>query len=156
MITTVFFAIITFLLYVLLPVLDLRVLRKALGIALFLDAFYLTGYYMAAWPFPTPMVLVQILIVVALGVALGVVFSRIWPLPPHAGFERIVRTFLIVIPALGLGVGLQVLIQGNQATQAIYLIFAIAAWLGSGHFIRRENSEEKKSKFSFSSLIERK
>lgn len=135
---TVLFAILTALLYLFLPMIDLKVVRKALGISLFLDLFYLIGYYFADWPFPSPVVIFQILIVVGLGVALGVVFSKIWPLPARAGLERVIRTFLIVTPALGLGVGLQILIQGNQATQAIYLIFAIAAWLGSGHFIRGE------------------
>ncbi|KKM10990.1 hypothetical protein SY88_10800 [Clostridiales bacterium PH28_bin88] len=115
---------------------DARVLRKALGIALFLELFYLVGHYMAGWPFPTPLVVVQIFTVVGLGVALGVVFSRVWPLSPRPGFERVIRTLLLIIPALGLGMGLQVLLQGRQAYQAIYLIFALSTWLGSGHFVR--------------------
>jgi len=48
----------------------------------------------------------------------------------------VLRTALLVIPALGLGIGIQVLLQGPQATQAIYLIFAFAAWFGSGHIMR--------------------
>jgi hypothetical protein len=124
-------------LYLLQPYLDLRVLRKALGLTFFLELFYLVGYYSAQWPFPTPIVMIQIAIVVGLGMALGVIFARIWPLAPQQGFERVIRTLLLVIPSLGLGMGLQVLMQGNQATQAIYLIFALSSWLGSGHFTRR-------------------
>lgn len=129
--------VLTVILYLLHPYLDLLVIRKVLGIALFLQLFYLIGHYLTGWPFPTPMVVLQIFLVVALGVALGVIFARIWPLAPNPGLERIIRTFLIVTPALGLGIGLQILLQGRQATQAIYLVFALSAWLGSGHFMRR-------------------
>ncbi|MGM7701540.1 hypothetical protein ACSVDE_07405 [Pseudalkalibacillus sp. Hm43] len=138
---TVFFGLLTLALYMFQPYLDLKVIKKALGIALFLEIFYLLGHYIADWPFPTPTVIFQIIIVSALGVALGVIFSRIWPLPRNKGFERIMRTLLIVIPSLGIGVGLQLVLQGNFATQAIYLIFALSAWLGSGHFIK-ENPKE--------------
>lgn len=133
---TYFFGIVTVVLYMFQPYLDLRVIQKALGIALFLELFYVFGSFIAGWPFPNPEVIYQIIVVSGLGVALGVIFSRIWPLPPHKGMERIMRTLLIVIPALGLGVGLQLLLQGNSATQAIYLMFALSAWLGSGHFIK--------------------
>jgi hypothetical protein len=114
---------------------NVLVYKKILGITLFIEFFYLIGHYMSEWPFPTPLVIVQIAAVVASGVALGVIFSRLWPLPSNKGFERIFRTFLIVVPALGLGIGLQILLQGQQATQALYLIFALSAWIGSGHFI---------------------
>lgn len=133
---TLLLAVLTIALFLFQPYLDARVLRKALGIALFLELFYLVGHYMAGWPFPTPLVVVQIFTVVGLGVALGVVFSRVWPLSPRPGFERVIRTLLLIIPALGLGMGLQVLLQGRQAYQAIYLIFALSTWLGSGHFVR--------------------
>jgi len=134
---TVFLGVAVAALYVFQPYLGARVLKNALGMALFLELFYLIGHYLAGWPFPNPLVIIQLLIVVALGMALGAVFSRIWPLPSAPGFERVIRTLLLVIPALGLGVGLQLLLQGSQATQAIYLIFALAAWLGSGRFIRQ-------------------
>lgn len=134
----------TIILYLSLSYLDVRVLRKTLGIAFFLEIFYMVGHYLAHWPFPTPLVIIQIAITVGLGVALGVIYSRIWPLTSKVGFERIIRTFLIVIPALGLGIGLQVLMQGKQASFAIYLIFALSAWLGSGHFIRAQNTTEQK------------
>ncbi|MFD2044706.1 hypothetical protein ACFSTA_07880 [Ornithinibacillus salinisoli] len=124
--------------YFLHPWMNLKTFQKVIGITLFLEVFYLVGHYVMSWPFPTPIVLAQLFVVSGMGVALGVFFSRLWPLPPHKGFERIFRTFLLVIPALGFGMGLQVLLQGAQATQAIYLIFACAAWLGSGHFVRRE------------------
>ncbi|WP_245830992.1 hypothetical protein [Sediminibacillus massiliensis] len=118
------------------PMMGLLTFRKVIGITLFLELFYLIGSYLLDWPFPTPYVLIQLFVVTVWGVVLGIVFSRIWPLPSHKGLERIFRTFLVVIPALGLGMGLQVLLQGAQATQAIYLIFALSAWLGSGHFVR--------------------
>lgn len=108
---TLILASITVILYFSLPYLDGRVLRKALGIAFFLELFYLVGHYLASWPFPTPLVIFQIAITVGLGVALGVVYSKIWPLTSKVGFERIIRTLLIVIPSLGLGIGLQVLLQ---------------------------------------------
>lgn len=132
------FSVLTLILYILQPYLDLRAVRKVLGITLILQIFYLTGHYLAGWPVPTPLIILQICTSVGMGIALGVVFSRVWPISPQPGIERIVRTVLIVIPSLGLGVGLQILLQGNQATQAIYLIFAFSAWLGSGHFIRQE------------------
>lgn len=139
---TLILASLTLAIYIFTPMLDLRVMRKALGIILFLQLFYLVGHYIGDWPFPTPQVIFQIFIAVGLAVGLGVVFSKVWPLPPRPGFERVLRTFLLVIPALGLGIGLQLLLQGNQATHAIYLIFALSAWLGSGHFVRKEKSEE--------------
>lgn len=138
MFATIFFAVITLALFLLHPYLNLIVLKKVLGIAVFLELFYLIGSYLSGWPFPTPAVIIQLMIVVALGVALGVIFSKVWPLPERIGFERIARTALIVIPALGLGVGLQLILQGQSATQAIYLIFALSTWLGSGHFVRRK------------------
>ncbi|WP_156291675.1 hypothetical protein [Oceanobacillus salinisoli] len=125
-------------LYLVHPWMNIHAFRKVIGITLFLELFYLLGHYIMEWPFPTPIVLLQLLVVSGFGVALGVFFSQLWPLPPQKGFERILRTFLLVIPALGFGMGLQVLLQGAHATQAIYLIFAMAAWLGSGHFIRKE------------------
>ncbi|WP_085992573.1 hypothetical protein [Oceanobacillus senegalensis] len=122
------------------PWLKIKTFQKVVGITLFLEMFYLLGHYSLGWPFPTPIVLFQLFVVTGIGVVLGVFFSRIWPLPPFKGIERIFRTFLLVIPALGLGMGLQILLQGAQATQAIYLIFALAAWLGSDHFVRKQNS----------------
>ncbi len=114
-----------------------------MGITLFIEAFYLIGHYMSGWPFPTPEVILEIAIVVASGVALGVIFSRIWPLPENKGFERIFRTVLVVVPSLGIGIGFQVLLQGQYATQALYLVFALSAWLGSGHFIKRAEASVK-------------
>ncbi|GAE92389.1 hypothetical protein JCM21714_1383 [Gracilibacillus boraciitolerans JCM 21714] len=127
------------LLFLLHPWMNIKTFQKVIGITLFLEIFYIIGHYVMAWPFPTPIVMGQLFVVSGLGVALGVFFSKIWPLPPlEKGFERIIRTFLLVIPALGFGMGLQILLQGAFATQAIYLIFACAAWLGSGRFVREE------------------
>ncbi|SET99642.1 hypothetical protein SAMN05421676_11388 [Salinibacillus kushneri] len=132
-----FLFIVLTLLYIFHPHLNLLAIKKVLGITLFVELFYLIGHYMSGWPFPTPAVILQLLIVVATGVATGVVFSRVWPLPDKKGFERIARTLLIMVPALGLGIGMQLLLQGQYATQALYLIFALSTWLGSGHFIRK-------------------
>ncbi|MDX8047551.1 hypothetical protein SH601_16415 [Gracilibacillus sp. S3-1-1] len=122
------------------PWMNRKTLQKVIGITLFLEIFYLIGHYLLDWPFPTPLVFLQLFVVSGLGVALGVIFSRIWPLPLEKGFERIFRTFLIVIPSFGFGMGLQVILQGIHATQAIYLIFAFAAWIGSGRFVRDEKT----------------
>lgn len=124
--------------YLLVPFLDIRVVKKALGITLVLELFYLIGHYLFKWPFPDWLALLQIGVIVFLGTAIGVIFSKLWPIPPKRGFERILRTFLLVTPALGIGIVLQFLLQGNEANQAIYLIFALTSWLGSGHFIRTE------------------
>lgn len=140
---TVILAALTVLIYWIVPLLDRRAVRKAIGLSLFLQLFYLLGHYIGDWPFPTPLVIIQICTVAGLGVALGVLFARIWPLSPRPGWERVIRTFLLVIPALGIGIGLQVLLQGHQATQAVYLMFALTAWLGSGHFVRQESGEER-------------
>lgn len=131
-------AAITLTIYIFVPFIDLRVVRRALGLTLIVDLFYLIGHYLANWPFPDWLVLLQILVVIFLGTALGVVFAKLWPIPAKKGFERILRTLLIVIPALGIGVVLQLLLQGGAATQAIYIIFALASWLASGYFVRTE------------------
>ncbi len=125
-------------LYIIHPYFNLLAVKKVVGITLFIEIFYLIGHYTSGWPFPTPKIILQFIIVISTGVALGVIFSRLWPLPQKKGFERIFRTFLIVVPALGLGIGMQLLLQGQYATQALYLIFALSAWLGSGHFIKSE------------------
>ncbi|MCT2537833.1 hypothetical protein NC661_12220 [Aquibacillus koreensis] len=124
------------------PWMGLQTFRKVIGITLFLELFYLIGSYLLDWPFPTPLVLVQLFVVTVWGVVLGIVFSRVWPLPSQKGFERIFRTFMVAVPALGFGMGFQLLLQGAQATQAIYLIFALAAWLGSGHFMRETTAKK--------------
>jgi hypothetical protein len=124
--------------HLLLSIFDLRVLKKALGISLFVEVFYLLGYYFFAWPFPSAINVLQIMTVVFLGIALGVFFSMVWPISSKPGLERVVRTIIIVAPSLGLGIGLQLLLQGNKATHALYMIFAVSSWLGSGHFVRCE------------------
>ncbi|MBO8170763.1 MAG: hypothetical protein H0Z33_02610 [Bacillaceae bacterium] len=140
---TVTFGVIMILVYIFQrKYLNLLVIKRALGIILFLELFYLIGHYMFDWPFPTPEVVLQIIIVTGLGVALGVTFARIWPMSPKVGFERVIRTLLLVIPAFGLGMGMQVLMQGPRATQGIMFIFALSTWLGSGHLVRKEEKKE--------------
>lgn len=136
---------ITLTIYVFVRFIDIRVVRKALGLTFILQLFYLIGHYLFSWPFPDWIALLQIAVVVFLGTALGVVFARLWPIPAKKGFERIWRTLLIVIPALGIGVVLQILMQGAVATQAIYILFALASWLGSGHFVQKEEGNKKEA-----------
>jgi len=111
--------------------LALLAIRRAVGLWAGLSVFYLAGYYSFGWPFPDPGDLLAILLVVALGVPLGVGFSFASPLPRETGLPRIIRTGLIVIPAIGIGIALQLLVGGPQAERAYYGMFALAAWLGS-------------------------
>lgn len=139
-------AAITLSIYIFVHYIDLRVVRKALGLTLILQLFYLIGHYILSWPFPDWKVLLQIAVIVFLGTALGVVFAKLWPIPAKKGFERVWRTLLIVIPALGIGAVLQFLLQGAVATQALYIVFALASWLGSGHFVRKEEEDNGDNK----------
>ncbi|RJQ39084.1 MAG: hypothetical protein C4550_05790, partial [Nitrospiraceae bacterium] len=79
---------------------------------------------------------------------LGAVFSKVWPLPPQKGYERVMRTLLVAIPSLGLGMGLQLLvlpiITGHQTEQAYFMIFTLAAWLGSGYYMREPDPAKDK------------
>lgn len=120
------------------PDLIRRALRTTLGLSLLFFLFYIGAHYVWDLAFPTPGDLLEIFFVAAGGVVLGIGFSRFWPLPPEPGFERIVRTLLLVIPSLGIGMAVQILLQGGRAERALYLIFALAAWLGSGLIIRHE------------------
>lgn len=121
--------------------LALLAVRRALGIAVLLYLFYVAAHYAWGLPFPTPLELLLILAVVAVGVALGVAFSHVWPLPLQKGFPRAVRTVLLTIPAMGIGIAIQVLLVGPRSARAYYVMFALAAWLGSG-FVREEESDE--------------
>lgn len=120
--------------------LALLALRRIIGIWAGLSVFYLTGYYFFGWPFPDPGGLLAILLVVTLGVPLGVGFSFVSPLPQETGLSRVIRTGLIVIPSIGIGIALQLLVGGPQAERAYYAMFALAAWLGST-FITEDETE---------------
>ncbi len=122
--------------FVVAPNLPLQAARTTLGVSLFFFLFYLAGHFIFGFTFPTPGDLFQIFLTSFGGVLLGLAFSRVWPLPPKPGFERIVRVFLLMAPALGIGLALHVLLQGPQPERALYLIFALAAWLGSGYIVR--------------------
>ena len=137
MIQTLVLAVSAVIIYIAVPYLGMLSIKKVLGISLFLQVFYIIGALIGAWDFPHPLQIAQIIVTVALGVALGAVFSKLWPLAQKPGFERIFRTFLLVVPSLGIGMGLQILLQEGRSTQAIYLIFALSAWLGSAHFMRK-------------------
>lgn len=101
----------------------------------------MAAHYAWELPFPTPLELVVILLVVVAGVALGIAFSRVWPLPEKKGFPRVIRTILLTIPALGIGIFIQVSLAGPRAVRAYYVMFALAAWFGST-FIREEKTDE--------------
>jgi hypothetical protein len=132
MVTTAGLLIVMVLIYLLDQKLNMLVVRNVFGLAFLIEMFYVIGSGLGGWPFPRPVSIVQIVAVVALGMALGVMFARIWPLPEETGFERIIRTFLLCVPSIGTGIGLQLLLQGPEARQALYLVFALSAWIGSG------------------------
>ena len=117
--------------------------RRVIGLWAGLSVFYLAGYYFLGYPFPTPRDIVAILVVVALGVVLGVAFSFASPLPRETGMPRMVRTALIAVPALGIGIALQLLIEGPQGDRAYYAMFALAAWLGSTFVTEDETEDEE-------------
>lgn len=117
-------------------------IRRALGVSLFLFAFYLVLYAMGTYRFLTPTDVLTILGCVFAGTWLGIGFSALSPFPVESGFPRAVRTVLIVIPAIGIGIALQLFIEGARADMAIYAIFALAAWLGST-FIQEIDADEQ-------------
>ncbi|RDI94641.1 hypothetical protein DV704_10895 [Meiothermus sp. QL-1] len=122
------------------PNLALRLTRLLLGIASFLFLFYTVGHYLTGWPFPTPLDLLRIAAAVLVGGGVGLVFARFWPLPPEPGFERIFRIFFLLLPALVLGYGLQILLSANQA---LSLIVPLSAWLASGLIVRLPQEGQK-------------
>lgn len=152
---TVIFLVLTLSLYLLQPKLGFSDLRRTLGVSFFIQMFYIVGHYLTeGWPFPTPLEILQIFVVVGLGTGLGSVFSGYWPLPPKIGIERVIRIFILCAPALMLGIGLHVLFQENQPNQALYLVFALAAWLGSGKHKKALNPDsEEGSKKKNSNLM---
>lgn len=122
--------------------LALRAVRRALGIAVFLELFYLAAP--SVWDIP-PLAgrdVVLILVVSFLGVALGVAFSFFAPLPAEKGLPRVIRTVLLTIPALGIGIAIQLAVEGPQGARAFHVMFALAAWLGSG-FVREGEDEDE-------------
>lgn len=107
-------------------------IRRTLGISVLLFAFYAATHYAWELAFPAPGDLLVILVVVFAGVWLGIAFGKVWPLPMETGRERIFRTIMLTIPALGIGIAIQVFVEGARSDRALYIIFALAAWLGSG------------------------
>lgn len=105
--------------------------RRTLGISLALFLFYLV--VPSFWEIPplSTRDVLAILAVVFLGVLLGVGFSRVWPLPPETGLPRVFRTIVLTTPALGIGMAIHVTIEGAEGSRAYWVIFALAAWLGS-------------------------
>ena len=115
-------------------------IRRALGVSFVLYLLYLGLYFLGDYPFLTPTAVVTILVLVFAGTWFGIAFSALSPLPAEQGIPRIIRTVLLTIPALGIGVALQIFIAGARSDMAIYAIFALAAWLGST-FIREEEED---------------
>ncbi|WP_101297130.1 hypothetical protein [Halegenticoccus soli] len=124
-----------------LPELALLSIRRTLGVSLVLYAFYLGLHYLSGYPFLTPTDVVTVLALVFAGTWLGIGFSLVAPLPEERGLPRVVRTILLTVPALGIGVALQIFLKGARSDMALYAIFALAAWLGST-FVREEGSDE--------------
>ncbi|RIH85753.1 hypothetical protein Mterra_01610 [Calidithermus terrae] len=122
-----------------------HLLRRVVGVYLGVGLFYLLGSPVLGFAVPTPLQMLHLLLAVLLGSGLGVAFAWFWPLPPARGWERVVRTLLLSIPALGLGMALQLVLQGPAAEQALFLVFALAAWLASS-FVVRLPAEGKKPK----------
>lgn len=115
--------------------------RRALGVSIVLFAFYLSLYFLGRYRFLTPSDIVTILGLVFAGTWLGIGFSVLSPLPEERGLPRVVRTVLLVIPALGIGVAIQIILKGARSDMAIYAIFALAAWLGST-FIKEDGDQD--------------
>lgn len=115
--------------------------RRALGVSIVLFAFYLSLHFLGRYRFLTPSDIVTILGLVFAGTWLGIGFSVLSPLPEERGLPRVVRTALLVIPALGIGVAIQIVLKGARSDMAIYAIFALAAWLGST-FIKEDGDQD--------------
>lgn len=114
--------------------------RRALAVALGLQLFYVVAP--SIWPVPPLTVgsILAIVVVSFLGVWLGVLFSYVAPRPAEKGIPRVIRTALLTVPAMGIGIAIQLVIAGPQGGRAYHVMFALAAWLGSG-FIREEDDE---------------
>lgn len=122
-----------------LPVL---VIRRTLGVALALDVFYLVAALVWDLPPLTAGDVLDILAVVFLGVLLGVGFSYLAPVPERKGLPRVIRTLLLTVPAIGIGIAVQVVLGGPAAERAYFIMFALAAWLGS-LFVREEDEGDE-------------
>lgn len=122
----------------------LLAVRRALGLSFLLYIFYLFASLYWEMPAPTVPVLAAILLVVSLGVFLGVAFSHVWPLPYRHGWPRVIRTVLLTVPAIGFGLFVHLVVGGPRAGRAYWIMFALAAWLGST-FIREEESDVDES-----------
>lgn len=116
-------------------------IRRTLGVSALLYLVYVGLYAFTDYPFLGPGDVVTILGLVFAGTWLGIAFSFVAPLPAEIGVPRVIRTILLLVPALGIGVALQILIKGAESNMAIYAIFALAAWLGST-FVREVPTTE--------------
>lgn len=122
--------------------LPLWIARRTLGISLVLYVFYLVVPSFWAVPPLTGEATLAIMTVVFLGVLLGVAFSRVWPVPAEKGLPRVLRTVVLSFPALGIGMSLQVTIEGAEPSRAYFVMFALAAWLGSAWLVADPVEEE--------------
>lgn len=121
----------------------LWIARRTLGISLVLYVFYLIAP--SVWPVPplTGQDTVAIMAVVFLGVLLGVAFSTVWPVPAEKGLPRVLRTAVLSLPALGIGMAVQVTIEGAESSRAYFVMFALAAWLGSTWLVASPPAEDE-------------
>lgn len=105
--------------------------RRTLGISLGLFAFYLLAPTLWDVPPLSTRDVLAIVGVVFLGVLLGIGISYFWPLPTKSGVPRAIRTAIFAIPALGIGMAIHVSLEGAEASRAYWIMFAVAALLGS-------------------------
>lgn len=106
-------------------------IRRSLGISVALFAFYLVVPFLWNVPPLSTRDVLAILAVCFVGVWLGIGFSTVWPVPREQGLPRVFRTVVLTIPALGIGMAVHVTIEGAEGARAFYVMFALAAWLGS-------------------------
>lgn len=131
----------------------LLAIRRTFGVSFVLYVLYLAMHYLGGYPFLTPPDVLTILGLVFAGTWLGVAFSMIAPLPTSTGLPRVIRTALLVVPALGIGVALQIFIAGARSDMAIYAIFALAAWLGSTFIKEDEEEPDDASEYGLFDII---
>lgn len=119
-------------------------IRRTLGISLALFAFYIVAPLL--WSDVPPLSMhdvLAILGVVFLGVLLGIVISHFWPLPTERGLPRAIRTAIFSVPALGFGLAIHVWVGGAEAARAYWIMFAIAALLGSTYVTEDDPETEE-------------
>lgn len=68
------------------------------------------------------------------------------------GFEEPTLDTFLNLGALGIGIILQIVIEGARSDMAIYAIFALAAWLGSTFIREEEENTDDSSEYDVFNL----